>query len=112
MSASRAKGTRAESAVVAYLQQWNPNVERRALTGSNDKGDIAGLVGVVIEVKDHKAISLAQFVDEAEAEGYNANARVTAAWIKRRGKGSPGDWYVAMTGLQFVTLLRDAGYLP
>lgn len=107
MSASKRKGTAAESAVVAYLREqgWN-HAERRALSGAADRGDIAGLVGVCIEVKDHREIRLAEFIDEATAEGRNADADIAAAWIKRRGKGSPADWYVVMTGETFTDLLR------
>lgn len=113
MSRNRAKGTAAESAVVAYLrEQGAVHAERRALAGAHDRGDIAGLPGVCIEVKDHQHISLAEFVDEAVTEGVNAHADVALAWIKRRGKGSPADWYVAMTGAQAVALLRAAGYIP
>jgi Holliday junction resolvase len=112
MSRQRAKGTRAESAVVAYLREVGfDHAERRALNGAQDKGDIAGIASVCIEVKDHRELRLAEFVDEAVAEGDNARADVAVAWIKRRGKASPADWYVAMTGTQFVSLLIDAGYL-
>lgn len=111
MSAAKQRGTAAETAVVRYLQRngW-PHAERRTLSGANDKGDIAGVIGVCLEVKATKAIDLAGFVDEAEVERINAEAAVGAAWIKRRGKGSPAEWYVAMTGEQFVNLLREAGY--
>lgn len=108
MSLARRKGTQAESAVVQYLRErgW-PSVERRALRGANDQGDIAGLPGVCIEVKAHREIDLAQFVDEAEAERRNSGADVAVAWVKRRGKGSPAEWYVCMTGEQFVQLLKE-----
>ena len=33
-----------------------------------------------------------------------------AAWIKRRGKASPGEAYVVMDGETFTHLLREAGY--
>ena len=110
---SKRKGTAAESAVVDYLKASGAtHAERRALAGALDRGDVAGIVGVCLEVKAHASIDLAAFVDEAETEKRNDGAAVGAAWIKRRGKASPGEWYVAMTGAQFVALLRDAGYLP
>lgn len=112
MSASKAKGTRWESAIVGYLRGLVPHVERRALSGVHDTGDIAGLPGVVIEAKDHREIRLAEFIDEAVREGDRANANVAVAWVKRRGKASPADGYVVMTGTQFVSLLIDAGYIP
>ena len=43
MSKSKQKGTFAETAIVEYLKQFWSNVERRALSGSNDKGDIANV---------------------------------------------------------------------
>ena len=48
MSASKSKGTAWETAIVRFLKDrgW-PNAERRALGGANDRGDIAGVVGVV-----------------------------------------------------------------
>lgn len=112
MSASKAKGTAWESAIVRFLQHFSPTVERRALLGTTDKGDIAGIPGVVIEAKNTKAMTLAQHVDEAVAEGDNANAAVAVAWLHRKGRASPADGYVVMTGTQFVSLLIDAEYLP
>ena len=112
MSASRRKGTAWETAVVKYLQENGaPHAERRALAGGKDRGDIAGIPGVVIECKNEKIISLATYVDETEAERRNAGARIGLAWIKRRGKSSPGDGYVLMTGDMLIRLLADAGYL-
>jgi Holliday junction resolvase len=59
VSASRAKGTRFETAICAYLNaEGFPAIERRALAGSADKGDIAGLP-VAVEAKNVKAIRLA-----------------------------------------------------
>jgi len=50
MSAARAKGTAWETAIVGYLRgRGAPHAERRALNGSNDRGDIAGIPGLVIE---------------------------------------------------------------
>jgi hypothetical protein len=110
MSKARAIGTRWESAIVDYLRQWWPAVERRAMHGANDKGDIAGLPGVVIEAKSVKTITLAAFVDEAKVEARNAGANIGAVWIKRRGKTSPADGYVVMDGYTFAFLLDEAGY--
>lgn len=48
---SKARGTAAETAVVRYLRRWWPNVERRALAGNADKGDLTGIPGVTILVR-------------------------------------------------------------
>ena len=107
MSRQKQKGTAAETAVVRYMKQFGWNVERRALTGSADMGDITG-IPVVIEVKNHKIMKLAEWVDEAIVEAKNAMVAVGVVWHKRKGKGSPGDWYVTMTGHSFLTLLDAA----
>lgn len=116
MSASKQKGTTAESAVVAYLRGCGvEHAERRALHGSADLGDIAGIPGVIIEVKAHRTFALSEWVDQmlAAVRRVPFNDQVVGVvWHKRRGKGSPADWYVTMTGEQLMWLLDQAGYLP
>lgn len=117
---SKAKGTAWESAIVAYLTDlgWQ-HIERRTLAGSNDRGDIAGIPGIVIEAKSVKSITLGAFVDEAKREASNdthATSRkdnsLGVAWIKRRGHSSPARGYVVMDGDTFACLLDEAGYGP
>lgn len=106
---SKRKGTAAETAIVAYLRdQGFPACERRALAGSADRGDVAGLHDTVVEAKDCKAIDLSGWLTELAAEMHNANARYGVVWAKRRGKGSPAEWYCTMPGHVFVDLLREA----
>ena len=111
MSASKAKGTFWESAIVAYLQAagW-VHAERRTLSGAHDRGDVAGLPGVVIEAKNAAKVELAGWLDEAEREAANAGAAVGVVWFKRRGRTSPGKGFVLMTGDQFADLLKGAGW--
>lgn len=112
MSASKAKGTRWESAIVDYLRaNGAPHAERRALGGAKDRGDIAGIPGVVIEAKSHTGMRLADWIAEAETERVNAGADLAVVWHHRRGKASAGDGYVTMDGRTFVRLLRAAGYI-
>lgn len=108
MSASRKRGTAWESALVAHLRENGfPAVERRALAGNVDKGDIAGLP-VVIEAKNCKTTTLAAWVDEATVEAANAGVDVGVVWHHRRGKASPADGFVTMSGSAFLALLRQA----
>ena len=111
MSAARRKGTAWESAIVAYLrgQGW-PAVERRALGGSLDRGDIAGIPQWVIEAKATKEITLGAWMKELTVETANAQALYGALWIKRRGFASPENAYVVISVRTFVQLLDDAGY--
>lgn len=106
MSRSKAKGTRWESAIVRLLVDEGFMVERRALTGCADRGDISGLDEWVIEAKDCVRTELAAWVDEAAVEQANAGARYAAVWHHRRGKGSPADGFVTMRGDVFVRLLQ------
>ncbi len=111
MNRSKRKGTAAESAVVQVLVDagW-VHAERRALQGTLDRGDVAGLPGVMIEVKAEKAYDISGWLREVAAEKANDGAEVGACWFKIRGKTDPREWGVVMTGAQFVELLRAAGY--
>ena len=70
----------------------------------------------MIRLRDLAALALIvgspffEFLREAQVEAENAGALVGAAWIKRRGKASPGEAYVVMDGETFTHLLREAGY--
>lgn len=108
---AKSAGTAWETAIVNTLVEhgWI-HAERRRLSGANDKGDIAGIPGLVIEAKNTAKLDLAGFVDEANVEKANAKAAHGVAWIKRRGKTSPLAGYVAMDGATFLGLLKEAGY--
>jgi hypothetical protein len=113
MSKSKAKGTTWETAVVDYLRgRGAVHAERRASHGNTDRGDIAGVPGVVIEAKNAAKVELGNWLVELQAEVINASAAVGAVWIKRRGRASPGDGYAVLTGEDLVTLLIEAGYIP
>jgi hypothetical protein len=113
MSAAKKKGTAAETAVVQYLRAVGfIQTERRTLGGTQDRGDIAGLPGVVIEVKNCARQELPVWVAEAELERDNDNASLGVVWHKRRGKANPADWFVTMSGAQFAALLREQQGLP
>ncbi len=110
--AARGKGTRWETAIVDYLRSNGvPHAERRARNGAKDRGDIAGMPGVVVEAKNATRTELAAWVDEAESERANDGADLGVVWHHRRGKGSPADAYVTMTGAALVRLLTAAGFI-
>lgn len=112
MNPSKIKGTRWETQVVDHLRANGvPHAERRALGGSQDRGDIAGIPGVVIECKSTVRVALAEWVDEAEAERVNDRADLAVVWVKRRGRASPGAGYAVLTGEALLLLLAAAGYI-
>lgn len=109
MSKARQKGTAAETAVVRYLQERGfLYAERRALHGVNDKGDIAGVPGVVFEIKDQKTAEWAAWLDELALEMRNAHAPIGAVIRKRKGTTQVGEWYACMPVSVFVDLIEDA----
>jgi hypothetical protein len=113
VSAARAKGTAAETAVVRFLVARGARyAERRALRGATDLGDVAGIPGVVIEVRNRRELRIPEWAREAEAKAATASPpALGVTWAKTRGSTDPGRWVVAMTGATFARLLTEAGYL-
>lgn len=105
------KGTAFETEVVKALEAmgWK-YAERRRLSGSLDRGDIAGVPGIVIEAKNCRTVALGPWLDEAHIERDNDHADFGVVWHKRRGKGSALDAFVTMDGYTFTALLHLAGY--
>lgn len=101
-------GTAWETAIVQTLIAYGyPHAERRRLSGAHDRGDIAGVPGVVIEAKNTNRLELAAAVDEANIEAANAHVPIGVAWFKRKGKPSPLDGYVVMDGATFLRLIQE-----
>lgn len=113
MSASKKKGSAWETSIVDYLRRHGvPHAERRVSNGAaKDRGDIAGMPGVVVEAKNAARVEMAAWLDEAEAERRNDGADLAVVWIKRRQRTNPGDGFVVMAGATLVRLLTAAGYI-
>lgn len=108
---SKQKGTAAETAVVKYFKENGfAQVERRALQGSLDKGDISGIEDVCLEIKDHKTMSLSGWLKELEVEMKNSQALTGAVIHKKRGTLNVGEWYATMPVEVYTNLLIEAGY--
>jgi hypothetical protein len=111
VSKSKQKGTAAETAVVNYLKsRGRAHIERRSLNGSNDRGDIAGIPGVVIEVKNHARMELSQWLSELEVEIGNDNANTGVVIHKKKGTTNVGEWYATMPVSVWFDLIEEAGY--
>ena len=110
MSKARAKGTKLETDVVAYMKAngW-PHAERHAQHGSKDVGDINIGPGVVIECKATSRFSPAEFITELEDEMVNADAGDGVVVVKRRGTTDPGEFYALMTFRMWCALAKEAG---
>lgn len=101
-------GTRAETAVVRYLQAngW-PSAERRSLRGKLDAGDITGTPGLCWEVKGGEAArssshgQITRWLVETEQERINASADVGVLVVQRL-RQPVSRWLVAVNGSDVV----------
>ena len=84
-------------------------VRRKTASGATlDKGDISGINGVCIEIKNHAKLDLAGWLAELEVETKNSKAWTGVVIHKRKGKGNPADWYATLPVSVWVELLRKA----
>lgn len=119
MSRQKQKGTAFESAIVEYLQNQlcDETIERRALNGTCDRGDISGVTfcghRMVLECKNENRMRLADYVREAETEASNDNAPYYAVIHKKRGVGISSaktimQQYVTMPLHMLVSIIYEA----
>ena len=112
MSASKRKGTAWERAVVEFLRARGAvHAERRALAGARDRGDVAGIPGVVIECKAAKRYELAEWIRELEAETVNAGAEWGFLAVKAPRR-PVADAYVVMRLDHLPRLLEQLDAIP
>lgn len=111
---SKRKGTAFEVSVANYLAEAldDDRIERRALQGVNDRGDVAGVrfngARVVIECKATTRPEVSAWLREAEAERVNDGAAFGVVVAKRRGVGDTrtGEQLVLMTLDTFADFLK------
>ena len=96
-SPQKRKGSAAELAVAKWLRKlgWI-HAERSRAGWTDDRGDIDGMPGVCIEVKNEKKIDLPGYLRELEVEIANAQAWTGTVIVKRRGSMNVDDWYAVM----------------
>ncbi|MFI2212997.1 hypothetical protein [Streptomyces sp. NPDC020141] len=108
---SKDKGTKWESAVVAYLREHhNPTAHRNVQMGRLDIGDISGYYLHAVEAKAERTITLADYIRQANREAIHAGAPFGCAMVKRRNAGV-ADAYVVRdvrTDVRLMNRLRDA----
>ena len=96
-SPQKRKGSAAELAVAKWLRKlgWI-HAERSRAGWQDDRGDIDGMPGVCIEVKNEKKIDIPGYLRELEVEIANAQAWTGTVIVKRRGSMNVDDWYAVM----------------
>jgi hypothetical protein len=105
-SPQRRKGTGFELEVVNFLRTHGHREAERAYGAGrpDDRGDIVGIAGWCLELKNHKEMDLAGWATEAAAEAQNARCPWWAVIAKRRNR-AVAEAYVVMTLEQFARLL-------
>lgn len=110
-SSAKAAGTRHETSIVTYLAEHldDDRIERRAKSGSKDRGDVSGVrhrgQRVVIEAKNTARTDLAGWIREAHREAGNDDAAIGVVVSKRHGVGDPAQQWVHMTLADFAWLI-------
>jgi hypothetical protein len=103
---NKRKGNRAELLVAKWLRRYGwINAERSRAGWTDDRGDIDGIPGVCVEVKNEKKIDISGYLKELEREMSNARAWTGAVIVKRRGTEEVDDWYAVMSAKVWVELL-------
>jgi len=104
---AKRKGSKAEADVVKWLKaNGYPYADRRIAGAQLDKGDISGVNGVTIEVKDHVKLDLSAWVKELEVEINNDKAWTGTVLHKRKGKSNVDEWYCTMPASVWIKLIK------
>ncbi len=110
-ASAKAAGTRFETSIVGYLaRHLDDRIERRAKSGSKDRGDVSGVrvMGqrVVLELKDWGGrVQVGTWLGEAEIERGNDDAGVGIVIAKRRGTTDPAEQTVILTVRDLVSMI-------
>ena len=110
-ASAKKAGTTFERQVADYLTQHvDDRIDRRAETGSKDRGDIAGVriwgQRLVLECKNTTRLNLAGWMNQAEIERGNDDALAGLIIHKRHGNNQPGDQWVTTTLRELTALLN------
>ena len=107
-SSARRRGSAWERAVASYLRDHgHPYAERAYGAGRHDdRGDLLGFPGWVLECKSRQRLELADWIEQAESARARAGADYAAVIVKRRQRPT-GSAYVVMRLDHFARLLAE-----
>lgn len=102
---SRRKGADAERRVAAWFRHHGWPDARRYLAGDGRQpGDIDGVPGVCVEVKDCAKHAIPAWLRQVEAA---AGANLPVLIVKERGNPNPGQWWAVMRLDRFADLFDE-----
>jgi hypothetical protein len=109
MTASKRRGTAAETSVVAWLRSQGYRAHRRALAGAKDQGDVL-IEGhdIAIEVKSCARLDLPGWLRELDVEMANAGSTDGVVIAKRRGSTDVSNWYAILPAAAWLALWERA----
>lgn len=108
---NKAKGDRAEKAVLDYVLEYFPESWRTRAGWDDDRGDVVlDLLGdqtmtVALQVKDTGSVPGTPEFQALGAQVAAGSHWSGVIWHKLRGKSHPKDWRVIMPGAVYIRLL-------
>jgi hypothetical protein len=100
------KGTRWRRQVQDWLEALGYDcVARPWMQPGDDMTVRRGMLALSVETKDHRALALSTWVDQANRQAPDGQIPVVIA--HRLGKAKPQDCYVIMSGAAFADLLES-----
>ena len=103
--ASRRKGTTYERDVIRWLRSHGvPHAERTSTGRTQTRGDIDGIPGVHLELRNRARIDLATWLDDTTTAAGDA---LPVLIVRRRGTTDRGQDYAITTLDRMVELLTD-----
>ena len=103
----KTKGSAWERAVVNFLSDYFPTIERRLAGTLADRGDLQEIPHTVIECKDHRELRLSEWLDRLSEQMDNAQA-FRGVLIVKRSRRQTSEAYAVMTLQQWAELMREA----
>ena len=105
-SPQKRKGHAAERAVVKWLRTFGIKADRVQAGRQDDRGDIDGLPGIIIEVKDRKTHNFNEYFMQLRRQISNADAFTGIIILKRPGKTDVADWIACMPAYEWINLIK------
>ncbi|MGC8474591.1 MAG: hypothetical protein ACP5PW_09340, partial [Candidatus Dormibacteria bacterium] len=93
--------------VRVLVEHGHPYAQRAYGAGRHDdRGDVAGVPGFVIEAKNHGRFDLSGWMREAEVEAANVGPGTLPVVVVKRRLRAPADAYAIMRLADWATITR------